>query len=409
MRIAIDLRPLQIGHQNRGIGAYLLNILARLPEDGGLTYIFIRYDNSNPIKDYKIKVPGNYEEVLFKNVKFSKKPIEMIRYGLNGLVQDFGKVRKTKPDAFYQCDYLLGTPNIRGCKNIIVAHDIIPIIFKGLYLPKWSKFIYFRHIRIRSRVRLVVRSWYYEVKYKKAVANLKKANLIISVSNNTKNDLVKVLGIEESRIKVVYSAASFIDSKDEINNNTRNALETNKELPTFCYIGATDARRQIGELIYGFNLYNARIGPIKLILCGNEFSKGSKEISLDAKNAIERCSYRENLFCLGKINDSEKKLILEKSNAFIYPTLYEGFGLPLLEAMASGTDVISYKNSSITEIAGDFPTYVNGSGGYEIFLAIKDFIESKTFDNKNELTGQERAALFSWDKCAKETWSLIYK
>jgi hypothetical protein len=125
MRVAIDLRPLQIGHQNRGIGAYLLNLLQRLPDDPEITYLFLRYDTSEPIKDFNIPVKAGYKDIVLTKRSFNKRPDKLLRYAYDGLLPTYGSLRRYRPNVFFQADYLLGAPRMPGCKLVTVSHDLI--------------------------------------------------------------------------------------------------------------------------------------------------------------------------------------------------------------------------------------------------------------------------------------------
>ena len=410
MRVAIDLRPLQIGHQNRGIGAYLLNLLERLPSENNVSYIFLRYGTSDPLKDFDLHIQAPYKEVVMRKRAFSKHPIKLLQYGANGLLPSYGALKKHRPNVFFQADYLLGAPHIFGCKLVTVSHDLIPLKFRQMYLPHWTKFIGFHQFKVKARVRLVLRAWFYEMKYRRGISLLRRSNSVVSVSESTKKDLVELLGIHEDHIQVIHSAASF---RDESSNDTEVRAEIKHAIdsiddPFLTYIGGTDRRRQVDELVHAFNLYNARDGRISLVLCGNEFEAGSTEINPKVKEAIENSSYSMNIHALGKVTEAEKQYVLEKTTAFVYPTLYEGFGLPLLEAMACGAPILSYKNSSIPEIAGNLPIYTDGVGGFLIYLALRKLLSAQKSDlEKTRNQSIKKAADFNWKTCAERTWSLV--
>lgn len=408
MKVAIDLRPLQIGHQHRGIGAYLLNLLERLPENDSHSYVFLRYNTSEPLKDFEIDVPGKFEEVVLKKHSFSKHPVRLIQYGVANLLPVYNRLLQHQPDVFFQSDYLLGGPRSSHCRVITVAHDLIPYRFRQIYLPPWRKFYSFRQFKLKSRLRLMLRAWYYEQKYKHGVALLHRSDTIISVSESTADDLTELLQLPRQKIKVIYSAASFRDNsaEDSIRPEVKEAVDNIKQ-PFIAYVGGTDMRRQIDELVFAFNLYNARVSALALVLCGNEFEIGSTEINPAADKAIKESSYADNIYRLGRITEAEKKYILTKASAFVYPTLYEGFGLPILEAMQCATPVISYKNSAIPEIAGDNALYTDGTGGYAIFLAIQELLNNISTWRQLALVGQKHAEKFNWEKSAQETWGLV--
>lgn len=406
-RVAIDLRPLQIGHQNRGIGAYLLNLLERLPDDPSVTYLFVRYSTSNPLEDFKIQINAKHKDVVLQRHTFNKRPDKLFLFAYANLFSHYGPLRRHRPQVFFQADYLLGAPRFPGCKIVTVSHDLIPYKFRQIYLPHWTKYLGFHQFKLKSRLRLILRAWYYEMKYAQGVKLLKRSSAIISVSDSTKSDLLNLLGFKDRGIKVIHSAASFREGNEEdiIRPEIKKQVE-GLRAPYVCYVGGTDRRRQVDELVYAFNLYNARIAPLSLVLCGNEFEENSKEINPLVKSAIEDSSYKSNILSLGRISEAEKKFVLTHASAFVYPTLYEGFGLPLLEALACGTRIISYKNSSIPEIAGDLPIYTEATGGYAIFETLVKHIATPV-DAKYRDKAMKRAKTFDWDVAARRTWDTV--
>ncbi len=408
MKIAIDLRPLQIGHQNRGIGTYLINLLQNLPERSDIRFIFLRYDHSEPIKDFDIQVNQPFDEVVFKKYRLSKKPGQLIKYVYNGLFPSYRPLKKYRPDVFFQTDYLLGGPRIFGCKIITVSFDLIPLKFKNLYLPHWTKFYRLKQLSFKRRIRLILKSLFYELKYQKGVKLLLRSEKVICISENTKRDLVELLNINEKKVFVIYAAASFRQNAQEatIGSRIKNELDNIKN-PYLIFIGGTDPRRQVEELVYAFHLYNARQTPLDLVLCGNEFAKGSKKINPKAAQAIKLSSYASQIHRFGRVTEAEKKYALTRAAAFVYPTLYEGFGLPMLEAMDTGTPVISYHNSSLTEIGDDAVLYTEKEDGYAIYNSLVKLFSSRQLSENLSKKGRLRAGHFNWTSTSKEIWDLI--
>ena len=108
---------------------------------------------------------------------------------------------------------------------------------------------------------------------------------------------------------------------------------------------------------------------------------------------------------LGRISEAEKRYILGHANAFVYPTLYEGFGLPILEAMEAGCPVITYKNSSIPEIADDAAMYTDTYGGYPIYLTLCKLLGDEQLTEKLRKKGRAQAKKFDWDKSVQQIWA----
>jgi glycosyltransferase involved in cell wall biosynthesis len=407
--VAIDLRPLQVGHQNRGIGNYLLNILEYFPNED-VDYIFIRYSKSDPVKDYGLTIAKNqYKEVVINHHKFGRSPKKVLWF-LVGLVDPvFFKVKLMRPNIFFQPDYLYGMPRGLFIKKVVVAYDLIPFLFKNMYMPSWKKFAGFKQRRLRSRVLLTVRAFYYERRFKKGLRTLRRANKVLSISKTTTNDLIKIGKVSPKRIKTVYLAPSFAAT---IKKPTASALnKTIKKISGkyLLFIGGTDSRRQVHEIVFAFNLLNARGYDYSLVLAGNEFVENSKELNSKTRRAIELSSYSEKIHMLGKINEQDKKNVMQNAFAFVYPTLYEGFGLPILESMAMGTPVITYRNPATEEIAGKAALYAEEANGWAIYksvLSLND--DSKSLRDELITRGLKRAAEFDWQSAGSETVSAIF-
>jgi len=398
MKIAIDLRPLQVGHQNRGIGAYLLNILDGFPRDDSLEYVFLRFDTSNPIEKFNIGKGRIYTDVTLKKFDFSPKPVEALKF-FYGLIQPkFLPLLRHRPDVFFQTDYLLGVPGwYIARRRVTTCYDVIPMRFKAIYLPSWSHFASLRNLRFRSRLRQSVRALYYQNKYRKGIRNLKKSSRILSISETTTSDLINLIGINKKKIRTIYLAPSY---------RGKNPYDTDiiKEKDNYLlYIGGGDRRRQVQHLVSAFNKLNGRGIKIDLVLAGNEFGEDSKEMRDDIRRVIYSSSYRPQIKLLGAVSESEKLDLMQRCKIFVYPSLFEGFGLPIIEAMSAGAPVISYDNSSIREIGKEYIDYAQESSD-----GIYDAIISMLAMDSNVLTeklykARQYSLHFSWDKTTRKT------
>lgn len=406
MKIAIDLRPLQLGHQNRGIGSYLLNIIEFFPKEN-VEYVFLRYEISNPIDDFHIGDGRKYSEVVYKKYDFSRSLSGIFKFIINLISPKYTKLSKHRPDVFFQTDYLLGAPSSRKIKKIVVAYDLIPLIFRNMYLPKWSKYWHLKQIRLRGRIKLALRAYYYEKKYLNAIKTLRRANAIISISNTTTEDLINIGGVNKNNITTIYLAPSFIaghhfeDSKD-----IQNIIKPIKK-QYLLFIGGTDSRRKADELVHAFNLLNSRGIDIHLVFAGNEFVVDSKELNTKTKKAIQMSSYKDKIHLLGKISDNDKKYILENAFAFVYPTLYEGFGLPILEAMQSRCPVITFNNSATKEIAKDAAIFSDQNNGYSIYETVLKLLKDDKLRESLVAKGYHRANEFNWDETGSRTMEIV--
>jgi glycosyltransferase involved in cell wall biosynthesis len=411
MRVTLDLRPLQVGHENRGIGNYLSNILQHFPvENDSVEYIFIRYNKSNPISDLNLPFQdANYREIILTERKFGKRPLQIFLFIAELFNPIFLRVILYRPDIFIQPDYLFGVPRAPWIQKVVIAYDLIPLIFKGMYIPSWKLYAGQRQRRIRNRLRMSLRAYYHERRYNNGLKTLKKADKIVSISQTTTNDIKKIAKVDARKIRTIYLAPSFTKSTTRPDKlKSMKSLEKISGRYLF-FIGGTDPRREVHELVYAHNILNSRGIDFHLVLAGNEFIPESTEISVLAKRAIESSSYSEKIHLLGKVDEIEKKFLFENAFAFVFPTLYEGFGLPLLESMECKTPVVAYANAATKEIAGDAAIYPHINNGYGIYTSITMLLDSAKNTSGLIKRGTRRVSDFNWDTTGQKTVDFIFK
>lgn len=222
-----------------------------------------------------------------------------------------------------------------------------------------------------------------------------KAEKIISVSETTKRDIVNIFGISKDKIEVIYHATNF----DSINiSKPKFNFHGNKYI---LYTGNRNAYKN-------FLTFLLAIGPILkeekniiLICTGPGFNKIEEKWIKD----LELDKYVNHYYCK---SDSELAYLYSSAECFVFPSLYEGFGFPLLEAFACGCPVVSSYGGSLKEIGGDAAVYFNPKEILEIRKAIINVLSDSSLRNELILNGRERLKDFSWDKCRKQT-EQVYK
>lgn len=408
MRVALDLRPLQVGHENRGIGNYLVNILQYFPKDS-VEYIVIRYSKSDPLHDFNIPIKNSpYKEIVLTEKKFSKKPLQLLRFILGYFEPIYFKIIIQRPNIYIQPDFLFGLPRAFWIEKVVISYDLIPLLFKNMYLPHWSRFAKQRQRRIRNRIRLSLRAYYHSHRYEKGLRTLRRADKIVSISQTTTNDIIRLGHIKPEKIRTIYLAPSFskITTKPDRLGSIEEIKKINKRYLFF--IGGTDSRREVHEIVFAHNMLNARGINFDLVLAGNEFVPDSKEMSTMTKSAIEASSYKDRIHLLGKVDEYEKRLAFEHAFAFVFPTLYEGFGLPILEAMQCKTPVITYTNPATKEIAGDAALYTEENNGHGIYNSVVSLLENRKLTAELTRLGVNHVNSFSWDRTGNETVNYIF-
>lgn len=217
---------------------------------------------------------------------------------------------------------------------------------------------------------------------------------IIVDSQNTKKDLIDLYKIDESRISTVYLAPSEIFTplkKDQIKKTLTN-LNLNSEYILF--VGTQEPRKNLQKSIESFRSFKEKYKTDhKFVVVGN--TGWGEKANINQKDIIN----------LGRVDEELLPALYSGCDAFLFPSLYEGFGLPVLEAMACGAPVITSDNSSLSEISGDAAILIDPHETYEIRDALKKAITRKS---SLESASLKQASKFSWDKTAEKTYS-IYK
>jgi len=368
MRIGIDISLLCI--PKTGIGQYrynLINALSKINEAELYLYGY-NYRWNNIFDDLK------FETEIQKDVK------KFPNRGMSLLWSFFS--RPLLENTVDKCDcYHISETSFQPSNLPAVAtvHDLTIEKFPELHLKENKFFASRRHEKIA-----------------------KSGMPIIAVSEHTKDDFVEHYGIDPNLIKVIYHG------KNEIYKPIKNLETINKVLqtyeinkPYFLYIGTLEPRKNISRLIDAFYALKSQENlPHMLVLAGQ---KGWHYESVFQR--IDEYGLKDDVKYIGFVKEEEKPTLMNAAEAFVYPSLYEGFGLPVLEAMACGVPVISSQSSSIPEITGkDGAILVNPKNTEELSSAMLKIVKDRSFAEELAQRGLKRSKDFSWDKCAQETF-----
>jgi glycosyltransferase involved in cell wall biosynthesis len=249
----------------------------------------------------------------------------------------------------------------------------------------------------------------------KIKVNSRRADLLLSISSHTKQDFVKILGVEDSKIAVTPLGVTQPGKsvKAEVPNyryveSTWGYLKQPYELPNatpfLLFVGGADRRRSLSDLVAAFNNLRAEGHDLKLVLSGDIMQGPLNIPTPETQYALTNSSYLDDIIFMGFTEDSVRDWLYKNCLAFVYPSRYEGFGLPVLEAMVYGSPVICYENGALKEIGGEAPLYANDSETLR-----QRILELLSASNKQLLVmranGEAQAAKFSWTKTAKDMLS----
>lgn len=393
--IAFDLRALQIGHQNRGIGMAVRNIIEHL-NDKENTYIFYRFDTSDPIKDLGIAVPFEYSTVTTPHLRAEiKRPQDILNaYRLSH--HRFTPLKSLGIDTFVQFDHNLGLPRKHNMKKVLLAYDLIPLIFRNTYLPT-ARYAFSHSAGKKMKIKAVLRALHYTRKAKIGYANYRKADAVIAISETVKQSFIDLLHVPAHKISIAPLAPAA--EKSGLDDTILNKLGIGQK-PYILYVGGTDSRKRVQDIIHAFNISNGRGSDISLVLAGNEFKKVEDIPDIDARNAIMHSPYKDKIKLAGYVTDQQKNSLYKHAHAFVFASLYEGFGLPVIEANAKGCPVIAYDNSATSETAGDAALLVESGNYIKLAEAIGELFHEGT-RKKLIKNGLKNATRYSWVKTSK--------
>ena len=354
IRVGINCRDLS--KDGGGTKRYLFDILKSLNSGKYEGYQFCIIHNSGVHKKY-----FNSFEETFVNIG-------------NKLLFDYLYVpfwcKKHNIDVLFSPKNVI--PFLVNSKKVVTIHDL------AYFMPEFNAYLPHDAIYMKCMIK----------------NSCKRANVIIAVSENTKKDIVRILGVNEGKIKVIHSGVSndfnIIKSK-EILNEVKTKYQLNKKFILFT--GGITPRKNVVRLIEAFNHISDKV-PHELVLTGARGWNNKKENELIEQN--------DKIKKLGFVSDEDMPILYNLADLFVYPSLYEGFGLPLLEAMACGCPVISSNSSSIPEVVGNAAKMVDP---YDVDALAKAMYEVITTDKlRVELIkkGLDRAKQFSWEKCVRE-------
>jgi len=285
-----------------------------------------------------------------------------------------------KPDLFLSPDGFLSMG--ATCKQLPVIHDI-----NFLHHPKDLKWLTGKYYN------------YYFPKF------AKEASRIATVSEYSKQDIAKNYGINPERIDVVYNGINpFFKPVDEATKQTiRKKITGGREY--FVYVGSLHPRKNIPALIRAFSQFKLESrSDVKLVLAGPNYW-GMQDIY----TIINHCGVKEDIVFTGRLPDEELALVLGSALALTFIPYYEGFGIPLLEAMAAEVPIIAGNNTSLPEVAGDAALLINQNNTDEIKQAMLRLYQDKKLQKDLIEKGVIQKQRFSWDKSAELLWKSILK
>jgi glycosyltransferase involved in cell wall biosynthesis len=370
MNIGVDIRPLMVKNKT-GIGEYTLELLSAIFEEdkNNEYYLF-----SNSLK----KLKKNLQIWRQPNVHYihSPYPNKLLNFAFAFRFIDIGKLLPIKIDCWY-------SPNMNFLslgkipKYILTIHDISFEIFPEFYTFKQ-------------------RMWHKIINPKK---QCQLANTIIVPSENTKRDIIEYYKIDKNKIKVIYPGLSAkLDLSENELKLQKNTVQKKYDLPSnfILFLGSIEPRKNILSIIQAFEkLPNQLTEKYHLIITGGSGWKNKKIYHI-----AEQSKLHKHIKFLGFINDADKLALLSLSKLFVFPSFYEGFGFPIIEAMKMGVPVITSNRSSLPEISDNNALLINPNNISNISNSIKILLENSDLYNEYKKRGLGKASDYVWKNSA---------
>jgi glycosyltransferase involved in cell wall biosynthesis len=278
---------------------------------------------------------------------------------------------------------------------VLTVLDLIPHVLKDLYRANKP-------------------GWRFRIARSLEVFAIRQATVLLAIRETTADDLVRVLDIPRERIVVTPLGVDerFFDvaklraqTAGSDSASIRGKLGIPEERPIVLYVGGHDERKNIGNLVgivhqAGLELRaRGKVAPI-LVMAGRVTSRDEVD-RLDA--TLRRYSMERDVVSLGYVPDEDLEQLYTESSLFLFPTLYEGFGLPALEAMAAGLPVVASNTSSIPEVVGDAGLLFNPLSVDEGARAVIEVLESRQAQEELSRAGIARARAFTWERTGRTT------
>lgn len=355
-----------IGYKYHGIGVYSLNILSELTKLK-TDLNFIVYLNKSCKKQIdKINFPVNFK---IKWVSSLLSPDRNFKGHILRLI--FSNLISLKHWKHLQFNTSQLEINFFRKNQVVTIHDVIPLLFKQYHKKQY---------------------YYYKILLKHG---LKYAQFILTPSFHSKELLQRIYNLPERRIKTVHNGADTL--KLNLNN-----FDCAAEEKFILYLGRINRMKNIHGILKSYDSISSEIEE-KLVIVGSDEKELQRELS-EAKISDDS---RKKIVFKSNITEKEKCSLMKKASLFLFVSLYEGFGLPPVEAMACGCPVIASNNSSLPEVCGDAAYYVNPDNHKDIADGILTVLNDIQLRNKMINVGINRSLLFNWAVSAREHLRVI--
>jgi glycosyltransferase involved in cell wall biosynthesis len=361
MKIAIEARPIKWSY-GTGIGNYTYHLIEKLNSLDSINDYTFLWTDDDPYSAIPFSKKFSYYRLPKDDLR---EEIEIPLWLSNEGV-----------DIFHLPQNGFRTPiRDRRTKIIVTIHDLIPYFIPEMVRPSFLK----RFITEMPQI-------------------IERADHITTVSETSKQDLIKVFNVNPEKITVIPSAPSSIYTrlpKQEVQSFLKTNF--NLEKPYILYVGGLNPRKNVPELIYAYSKIHRDLPTSHLLVIPGSNSKHLQKL----KQLVEALDLSAEVFFPGFVESEALPYLYNGASLFVYPSLYEGFGLPPIEAMACGTPVITSNVSSLPEVVGDAALTINPSDTLQLAETMFTVLTNSTLARNLIKRGIKHAQRYSWEQNAK--------
>ena len=359
MRVAIDARKLH----DFGIGTYIRNIIRQLARlDRQTEYLLICQPRD---RELGLSLGDNFRVEVDTSRPYSFREQVSIPWTL----------LRTRATVLHEPHYVL--PPLARCRSVVTIHDCIHLRFPQ-YLPNRAALTYARA---------------------QMGAAARRSDRILTVSEASKRDILEFFPVPAEKITVIYNAIDERFAEPPPEEDVRHVAERYQLQDKFVlYVGNVKPHKNLERLIVAFHVLRQTPGleDVKLVIIGDEISRYAS-----LRRAVHRYNLHKFVRFLGFLPDETLAIVYRLAGVFAFPSLYEGFGLPPLEAMASGTPVVTSNVSSLPEVTGDAALLVDPYSADAIADALRRVLTDSSLADSLSARGLARARTFSWEAAAR--------
>jgi len=373
VRVAIDIRRIN----EFGVGTYTRNAIRTLA----------RLDNSNEY--FLLGIPGRLgdAEPLPKN--FITVPTHPNEFSLNSYLE-LNRILKQHRCDLLHVPHLFWKPQSVPCPYVVTVHDLLDHLYK-VNSASWAK----RQLHFEFTKRV-----------------LHRAARIFAVSNFSKQDTERLFAVPGNRIEVIYNALDDRFRQGHATDADRRLIAERYQVtyPFLLYAGRISPHKNVIRIIEAFSALKTELQKegkypdLRLIIIGDELSKHP-----DLRRAVIKSRAQNDVRFLGFVPIGVLRIFYDLAKIFVFPSLYEGFGLPPLEAMAHGTPVVTSNTSSIPEVVGNAAVMVNPENVFEIMHALHRVLLDQPVREKLKARGVLQAQKFSWDDSVRRMLEVYHE